>query len=102
MLLLAPMAPHIAEELWERLGHRESLFRQAWPSHDAAWLQSDTVELVVQVNGKVRSRVTVPSDIMEEELRRVVLADEQVQRWLDGQPIRQFVVVPQRLVNVVV
>ena len=102
LLLLAPMAPHIAEELWERLGHRESLFRQAWPSHDAAWLQSDTVELVVQVNGKVRSRVTVPSDIMEEELRRVVLADEQVQRWLDGQPIRQFVVVPQRLVNVVV
>ncbi len=100
--LLAPMAPHIAEELWERLGHRESIFRQPWPSYDAALLQSDTVELVVQVNGKVRSRVTVPVAIGEEELRQLVFGDEQVKRWLDGKPVRQFVVVPKRLVNLVI
>ncbi len=100
--LLAPMGPHIAEELWERLGHRESIFRQPWPSYDATLLHSDTVELVVQVNGKVRSRVTVPVAIGEEELRQLVFGDEQVKRWLDGKSVRQFVIVPKRLVNLVI
>ncbi|HEX9780002.1 MAG TPA: leucine--tRNA ligase [bacterium] len=102
LLLLAPFAPHLAEELWERLGHSGGLSSAPWPALDASALERSEFLLIVQVNGKVRARVTVPAAATDEELRRSVLADARVKKFLDGQPIRQFVIVPKRLVNIVV
>ncbi|MBI1953616.1 MAG: leucine--tRNA ligase [Candidatus Omnitrophica bacterium] len=100
--LLAPFAPHMAEELWERLGHKELLVSNPWPAHEASLLVEKEVTLVIQVNGKVRSRVTVPAGQDKETLKAKVLADPAVQKWLDGKPARDLIVVPDRLVNVVV
>jgi leucyl-tRNA synthetase len=100
--LIDPFAPHFAQECRQKMGHEEPLARKPWPTFDAQLLQEKEATLVVQVNGKVRSRVTVPVDTSEEELRKKVLADPAVQRWLDGKPPKDFIVVPNRLVNVVV
>ena len=102
VLLVSPFAPHIAEELWQRLGHSNSITLESWPSYDAAALQQADVLMVVQVNGKVRTRLTVPAQISEAQLKELVLADANVQRHLNGQPVKQFIVVPKRLVNIVV
>jgi len=100
--LLNPFAPHITEELWEALGHGEPLHATAWPGYDADLAKEDEIELVLQVNGKVRGRVVVPADTAQGELEGVALADPTVQKWLDGKPPRKVIVVPGRLVNVVV
>ncbi|MBI3312031.1 MAG: leucine--tRNA ligase [Candidatus Omnitrophica bacterium] len=100
--LLNPFAPHLTEDLWEKLGHRELLARSRWPSYDPAMVLEKEVTLVIQVNGKLRSRLTVPADLDKETLRSKVLADPAVTRWLDSKPIREFIVVPNRLVNLVV
>jgi leucyl-tRNA synthetase len=100
--LLAPFAPHLAEELWHRLGHAESVALAPWPEADPALLVDETVTLVVQVNGKRRSEVRVPKDADEASVRAAVLADEAVQRHLAGKEPRKVIVVPGRLVNLVV
>jgi len=102
VLLLAPFAPHIAEELWQRLGHVKSLAHEPWPTYDPKVLQRSEVLMVVQVNGKVRARITVAAEATEAQLRETVLADSQVKKHLNGQPVKQFIVVPKRLVNIVV
>jgi leucyl-tRNA synthetase len=99
--LIHPYAPHIAEELWERLGH-ERLWEHPWPVADPALLEEDTFELVVQVNGKVRDRLQVPSDLPEEELVARAKESPKVQAQLNGAEIRQTIVVPRKLVNLVV
>ncbi len=99
--LIQPYAPHVAEELWERLGH-ERLWEQAWPEADPALLEEDTFELVVQVNGKVRDRLQVPADLAEEELVARAKESPKVQAHFDGGKIRQTIVVPGKLVNIVV
>ena len=98
--LIQPYAPHLAEELWERLGH-DRLWETPWPEADPALLERETFELVIQVNGKVRDRVEVPSDLAEEELIERAKASPRVQSYLDGDKIRQTIVVPQKLVNIV-
>jgi leucyl-tRNA synthetase len=101
--LVAPFAPHLAEELWERLGHTESIFVEArWPSFDADKAVADTVEFVVQVNGKVRARMEMARGIAESEARDAALADEHVQRWIEGKQVRKTIFVPDRLLNLVV
>ena len=101
--LIAPFAPHLAEELWERTGHTESVFQGAnWPTYDPQKAIADTVEFVVQVNGKVRARMPMPRGISEAEAREAALADENVQRFLDGNQVRKTIFVPDRLVNLVV
>ncbi|HEU0301544.1 MAG TPA: leucine--tRNA ligase [Longimicrobium sp.] len=101
--LVAPFAPHLAEELWERLGHAESIFVEAeWPSFDAAKAVADTVEFVVLVNGKVRARMPMARGIAEAEARDAALADEHVQRWIEGKQVRKTIFVPDRLLNLVV
>jgi len=103
LVLVAPFAPHLAEELWERLGHEGSIFDQAsWPEFDPALAVADQVEFVVQVNGKVRARLPMTRGITEEGAREAALADPNVQRFLEGKPIRKTVFVPDRLVNLVV
>jgi leucyl-tRNA synthetase len=98
--LIQPYAPHLAEELWERLGH-ERLWETPWPTADPAMLERDTFELVIQVDGRVRDRVEVPADLPEEELVETAKASPKVQAFLDGKAIRQTIVVPRKLVNIV-
>ncbi|MBI3010991.1 MAG: leucine--tRNA ligase [Candidatus Omnitrophica bacterium] len=102
VLLLAPFAPHLCEELWARLGHRETLAKEPWPRWDPSVLTETEILLVVQVNGKVRARISVPAKISEEQLKQVVLAEAAVKKFVDGQAIKQFIMVPKRLVNIVV
>jgi leucyl-tRNA synthetase len=101
VLMVAPVAPHIAEELWQRLGHDESLAFAPFPEADPALLVEETVTCVVQVAGKVRDRLEVPPYSDEDTLRALALASEAVQRVLDGRPVRKVIVRPPRLVNVV-
>jgi leucyl-tRNA synthetase len=101
LLLLGPVSPHITEELWAALGHSESLFKQRWPEPDPAALARDEVEIVVQVDGRVRSRLTALVGAQEAEVREQALADDKVRPWLDGRHIAKVVVVPGRLVNIV-
>jgi leucyl-tRNA synthetase len=99
--LIQPYAPHVAEELWSRLGH-ERLWEQPWPVADESQLERETFELVIQVNGKVRDRVEASAEESEEELIARAKASEKVQAQLDGQEVRQAIVVPGKLVNLVV
>ena len=100
--LLAPFAPHLCEELWERLGHAESVAFAPWPDFDPALAAEDTVTMVVQVNGKVRDRITVPAGIGEEEARALALASEKVAPYLQGGAPLRVVARPPGLVNIVV
>ncbi len=102
LLLLAPCCPHIAEELWTLTGHPYSIHQQSWPRFNPELAAEEIITLVVQVNGKVRARINVPADITEEAARQAALADESVQRHLEGKEPRQIFYVPGRLVNIVV
>jgi len=99
--LLQPSAPHITEELWERLGH-ERLWEQPWPEADPALLERETVEIVVQVNGRVRDRLYVSPDLGQDELVSLALQSERVQSYLDGAEAARTIVVPRKLVNFVI
>jgi leucyl-tRNA synthetase len=101
VLMLAPLAPHIAEEMWARLGHDQSLAWHDFPVADERWLVEDTVQVAVQVNGKVRSQITVPADADAAALEAAARADEKVAGYLDGATVRRVVAVPGRLVNFV-
>lgn len=100
-LMLGPVAPHLAEELWSRLGHTESLAHGPFPTADEKWLVEDTVEYPIQVNGKVRSRINVAADAAREDIEKVALADEKIVALLDGKDPRKVIVVPGKMVNVV-
>jgi leucyl-tRNA synthetase len=99
--MLSPLCPHVAEELWQRLGRTESLTYLSFPAADPALLVSDTIEIPVQVNGKVRSKVTVASSTSDEEITTLALADPKIVALLEGKTPRNVIVVPRKLVNVV-
>jgi len=101
LTLLSPVAPHLCEEIWERMGHRERLAALAWPGYDESALEKDEIELVVQVNGKVRGRLMVPADAGQDAVRDFAMTHENVLRHLEGKSIRKLIVVPGKLVNVV-
>jgi len=100
--LLAPIAPHFCEELWQMLGNKGSIAKAPWPVFDPKLLVEDTVEMVVQVNGKVRSRLTVEINSSEAALKEIVLSDEKLASWLEGKPLKKFIVVPNKIINIVV
>jgi len=102
VLSLAPIVPHACHALWRELGHAGAVIDQRWPQVDADALLRDAIEVVVQVNGKLRGRVTVPASADEAQVREAALADEGVQKYVDGKPIRKFVYVRGKLANVVV
>ena len=102
LLMLSPIVPHICHRLWRVLGHTGAIIDEPWPQPDPAALVTATVGIVVQVNGKVRGRVTVATGASEAEVRAAALADDNVQRFVAGQPVRKVIVVPGKLVNVVV
>jgi leucyl-tRNA synthetase len=101
LALLSPVAPHICEELWTHMGHTAPLAELAWPGYDESALAKDEIELVVQVNGKVRGRLMVPAGADQENVRQVAMNHENVLKHLEGKQIRKVVVVPGKLVNVV-
>jgi leucyl-tRNA synthetase len=102
MLILAPFAPHIAEELWQRLGHAQSLAYEPWPQYDAELAREKEVELAVQINGKVKDRIVVPAEADEEYIRAKALANERIVAALAGKTPRKVIVIRSRLVNIVV
>jgi leucyl-tRNA synthetase len=101
LLLLGPFSPHVTEELWQHLGHADSLFKQRWPTPDPAALTRQEVTVVLQVDGKVRGRLTLEVDAAEDRVRGLALADDKIRPRLQGRTVERVVVVPNRLVNVV-
>ena len=100
--MLAPLAPHLAEELWQRLGHPTPLAHGPFPKSDPQYLLEDSVEFPVQVNGKVRGKITVPADAVGDAIEAAALADEKVLAFLAGATPKKVIVVPGKLVNLVV
>jgi leucyl-tRNA synthetase len=100
--MMSPFAPHTAEELWQMLGHVDGLAGATWPSHDPEVAKADEVVVPVQVNGKLRARITAPADASEEQLRERALADPAVRAYTDGKTIRKVVIGKGPLVSVVV
>ena len=102
VLVLSPTVPHVCHELWHALGHESAPVNEAWPAFDATALDQDMVEIVVQVNGKLRGRISVAVDADSDSISETALADENVKRFVADKTIRKTIVVPGRLVNVVV
>ena len=102
VLMLSPIVPHITHELWHALGHAEAVVNCAWPAVDAASLVQDTIALVVQVNGKVRGRVNVAADADRDAVQASVMKEDNVQKHIGDKPVKKFIVVPGKLVNIVV
>ncbi|MGE7988699.1 leucine--tRNA ligase [Lysinibacillus fusiformis] len=100
--MLAPMAPHIAEELWKLLGHEGTLSYEQWPTYDESKLVDDEVEVAVQVAGKVRAKIVVAKDASKEDIEKIALADEKVQEYMAGKNLVKVIVIPGKLVNIVV
>ncbi len=99
VLLLSPFAPHIGEELWQRLGHTQSLAYEPWPAYDEALTRRNTIEVPVQVGKKVRAKIEVPADATNEQLEQAARANEKIASILEGTEIVKVIVVPGRLVN---
>lgn len=102
VILLSPFVPHFCEELWQKIGHNESIVKAAWPKYDPKMLIEETVTIVVQVNGKLRAKLEVSADISEDELKNLVLSDEKLKPWIRGKKVRNFILIPKKLVNIVV
>jgi len=102
LLILAPFASFIADELWEKLGHKKSIHLESWPKFNNRIMKDVEVEVVVQVNGKVRDKLRVSPDISEEEIKKLVLASEKVKQWLSGQEPKKIIYVKGRLVSIAV
>ncbi len=99
--VLCPFAPHIAEELWSRLGHAGLCSHAPWPAYDESMLRDDEVELAVQINGKVRAKVMVPADADAKAVETIAMGSDKVQAAMEGKPARKVIVVPGRLVNII-
>lgn len=99
--LLAPFAPHISEELWEKLGHQESISYVAWPSYDENKLIEQEVEIIIQIMGKVRAKIVVPKDISEDELKEIALNNTTIKSQIEGKTIRKMIIIPGKLINIV-
>jgi leucyl-tRNA synthetase len=102
VLLLSPMAPHISEELWQALGHSESLFYAPWPTFDPKYVEESVIEIPIQINGRVRSRISVAADATSSEIERIALADARIKKHWEGRSVRKVIVVPKKLINIVV
>lgn len=102
VLMLAPITPHICHQLWQTLGHQEAVVDASWPQVDEAALKQDTIELMIQVNGKLRSKISVAADADQEAVEAVAFAEENVQKFTAGKEVRKVILVPRRLLNIVV
>jgi len=101
VLMLSPIAPHFSEELWNILGNRGSIFRAQWPMYDPKMLIEESVTIVIQVNGKVRSKIDVSADMDDGRLKELVLADEKLKPWIQDKPAKNIIIIPNKLINIV-
>ena len=99
--LLAPLAPHVSEELWNKLSHKKSIFLEKWPQYDKKLIEQRTWQLIIQINGKVRDKIEVEKDITEKEIKELTLAQEKIKKWLDNKPPKKIIYIPNRLINLV-
>ena len=102
VLMLAPIVPHICHQLWQDLGHQEAVVRAPWPKVDVSALEQDIIEIVIQVNGKLRSKISVSAAVSSDELQTLALNDDYIMRFIEGKPLKKVIVVPKKLVNIVV
>ncbi len=101
ILLLGPFAPHIAEELWEKIGEDRSIFNEKWPVWDEEAAKEEEIELVIQINGKLRSKVMIPAGLDDEAVREKTFHDPKIKEYINDKPIKKVIVVKGRLVNIV-
>ncbi len=99
--LLSPFAPHITEELWEKLGHKKSIFLEKWPSYNPNLFSDENILLLIQVNGKLRDKISISKNLSEEEVKKLTLEREKVRKWIEGKSIKKVIIVPQKLINIV-
>jgi len=102
LLVFSPFAPHICEELWQELGHKKSIFLEKWPEYDPQLVKMATVEIAVQINGKVRAKIFVTDDMEEAEVKKSALADKNVKKWLADSEIKKFIYIKNKIVNIVI
>jgi leucyl-tRNA synthetase len=102
IILLTPFVPHIAEEMWENLGHKKSLFTEKWPEYDSGATTQDTITMIIQINGRVRSRVEIDAKLDAEEIKRIATQDATVNKWTKGKAPKKVIVVKGKLVNLVI
>jgi len=102
LILLSPFAPHITEELWHQLDHKDSIHKQKWPKYDPRLIKEEIITLVIQVNGRVRDKIEVEADISEEKARELALLSKKVQNWISGKEIKKIIFVPGKLINIVI
>ncbi len=100
--ILAPFAPHLSEELWEKLGNKESIFKSSWPQYNSELIKNKTINLVIQINGKLRTTLEVSADISQEEAWKIVQDDQAIKKWLTGKKVIKNIFVPGRLLNIVI
>jgi leucyl-tRNA synthetase len=101
VVLLSPFVPHFAEELWEALGNRESIVKTQWPDYDPEAVLEDEILIVIQVNGRLRDRMTIPASYGEEEVKTWALKSERIRKLVEGKEIKRVILVPRKLVNIV-
>ena len=102
LILLSPFVPHITEELWQILGHKDSISREKWPEYDSELIKDETVDLIIQINGKMRDKIEIISDISEEEAKVVALSQEKIKNWVLDKEIKKVIFVPGKLINIVI
>ena len=102
VLILSPFTPHICEEMWEHLGHESNVYNESWPVCDEKALVKDTVEVVVQINGKVREKMDVPTGLSKDEFEKLAMENEKIQELTSGKNVVKVIAVPNKLVNIVV
>ncbi|MCX6746396.1 MAG: leucine--tRNA ligase [Candidatus Parcubacteria bacterium] len=100
--ILSPFAPHLGEELWQKLGHKKSIFLEKWPEYDPELAKDAVKEVPVQINGKMRCKILVTEDMSEEEIKNLALADEHVKKWLEGKEVKKIIYVPGKILNIVI
>jgi len=100
--ILAPFCPHITEELWSELGNKNSIFLESWPEYDEKLIKKDTIELIIQVNGKLRDKIEVKNDISESEVKKLVLSNDKIKSWLNNQEPKKIIFVKNKLINIVI
>jgi leucyl-tRNA synthetase len=102
VILLAPFVPHVAEEMWQKLGNKESVFKAEWPTYDKNALSQSMIEFPIQINGKLRSKIEAPYEASEDEIKKLVLGDAVVNKWLDGKAPKKIIIAKGKLVNLVI
>ena len=102
LILLAPFTPHLSEELWQRLGHKQSIFSEKWPKYNKKLIKEETITLIVQINGKVRDKIEVQANISEKEAQELTLKREKVKKWILDKKVKKVIFVKNKLINIVI